>query len=71
MPMREMNRFTFTVKRGEAEAKYWLDEEFFEVIEAHSYNMSPHDKRTVRRIIYEHFDHIVSEWFKFQEKKYG
>jgi hypothetical protein len=38
---------------------------------AHSYSMSPADKRTVRSIIYQHFDYIVSEWNSFQEQKNG
>jgi len=33
----------------------------FEAVDAYSYNMSPADKRTVRRIIFEHLDYIVSE----------
>jgi hypothetical protein len=43
----------------------------FEAIEAHAYNMNPADKRTVWRIIFEHFDYIVTEWNKFQEGKNG
>ena len=58
-------------RKGDAEAKYWLDVEQFGAIEAHSFNMSPSDKRTVRRIIFEHFDYIVAEWDRFQEKKNG
>jgi len=58
-------------RKGAGEAKYWLDVDGFEAIEAHAYNMRPADKRTVRRIIFEHFDYIVSEWRKFQEKKNG
>ena len=58
-------------RKGSSEAKHWLDVDAFEAIEAHAYNMSPADKRTVRRIIFEHFDYIVSEWRKFQEKKNG
>ena len=58
-------------QKAEAEGKYWLDTEGFEVVEAHSYNMSPRDKRTVRRIILEHFDYLVSEWNKFQEIRNG
>ena len=58
-------------RKGDAEAKYWLDVEGFAVLEAHSYNMSSADKRTVRRIIFEHLDYIVSEWDKFQESKDG
>ena len=58
-------------RKGDAEAKYWLDVEEFQIIEAHSYNLSPADKRTVRKIIFEHFDYIVAEWTKFKEKKNG
>ena len=58
-------------KKEDAEAKYWLDADSFEAIEAHAYNMRPADKRTVRRIIFEHFDYIVSERNTFQEKKDG
>jgi len=41
----------------------------YEVTEAHAYGMSPADRRTVRSIIFQHFDYIVSEWTKFQELK--
>ena len=58
-------------QKAEAEDKYWLDVDSFEVIEAHSYNMSPADKRTVRRIIFEHFDYIVAEWNRWQEMTNG
>ena len=58
-------------QKGDAEAKYWLDVQGFEAVEAHSYNMTAADKRTVRRIIFEHFDYIVTEWNKFQERKNG
>ena len=56
-------------RKGDAEAKYWLDPASFEVTEAHAYSMSPADKRTARRLIFEHFDYIVSQWQKFQEKR--
>jgi hypothetical protein len=58
-------------QKGEAEAKYWLDADGFEAFEGHAYNMSPADKRVVRRIIFEHFDYIVSEWTKWQERRDG
>lgn len=58
-------------RKGDAEAKYWLDVEYFEAIEAYSYNMSSVDKRTVRKIIFEHFDYFVIEWNLFQERKNG
>ncbi len=69
--MKGTSRFTFIAAKGDAEAKYWLDIQGFETMEAHAYNMGPADKRTVRRIILEHFDYIVAEWSKFQEGKNG
>ncbi len=30
-------------RKGDAEAKYWLEVEAFAALEAHSYNMSPAD----------------------------
>jgi hypothetical protein len=53
-------------RKGNAEAKYWLDSEGYEVAESHAYNLSPADKRTVRRIIFAHFDYITAEWERFQ-----
>ncbi len=58
-------------KKGDAEAKYWLDLDNFEVVEAHAYNMSSADRRTVRRIILEHFDYLVGQWNEFQEERNG
>jgi len=58
-------------RKGEAEAKYWLDVENFEAIDAYSYSMNPADRRIVRKIIFEHFDYLVAEWNRFQERKDG
>jgi hypothetical protein len=57
------------LQEGDAEAKYWLDVQAYEVTEAYAYGMSPADRRTVRSIIFQHFEYIVSEWTKFQELK--
>lgn len=57
--------------KGDAEAKYWLDAGAFEAIEAHSYNMSPANRRQARKIIFEHFDYILSEWDRWQEMRNG
>ncbi len=58
-------------KKGDAEAKYWIDVNGFEVIEAYAYNLSPANKRTIRKLIFQHFDYIVAEWNKFQEARNG
>jgi hypothetical protein len=56
-------------QKAEAEVEYWIDVAGFAIREAYSYNMSPADERTVRRIIFDHFDYVVSEWNRFQEMK--
>ncbi|GJQ51065.1 MAG: DUF4160 domain-containing protein [Candidatus Kuenenia stuttgartiensis] len=57
-------------QKSEKRCKYWLDKELFEIEEAHSYNMNNKDKRIVRKIIFEHFDYIVEQWEKFEERKW-
>lgn len=57
-------------QKGDAEVKYWLLEETFEAIESHAYGMTPADRRTVRRIIFQHFDYILSQWYEFEERKH-
>jgi len=56
-------------KKGDAEGKYWLDADSFEAVEAHAYRMTPADRRTVRRVILQHFDYLLGQWDEFQEKK--
>lgn len=57
--------------KGDAEAKYWLLVEQFDLAEAFSHGMSQPDRRIVRSIIFENFDYIVDEWDNFQERKHG
>jgi hypothetical protein len=57
-------------KKGSAEGKYWLDAESFEAVEVHAYSMTPADRRTVRRIVFQHFDYILGQWSEFAESKH-
>ena len=57
------------VSRAEMEGKFWLDENTFEIAEAFTHNMSPRDKREIRKIIFEHFDYIIEQWKQFHNKK--
>jgi hypothetical protein len=50
------------------ECKFWLDIENFEITAVVEYNMTPQAKREIKRIIYEHFDYIVSEWNAYFKK---
>jgi len=56
-------------RKAEKECKYWLDRQNFDVKEAFAYRMTGRDKREVKRIIFEYFEYIESEWDKFQERK--
>ena len=47
------------------EIKFWIDVENFEINEAFSFNFTPQAKREIKKIIYEHFEYIVSEWNKY------
>ncbi len=48
--------------KGDAECKYWLKPEYYEIEEAWSHNLTPRLRREVRKIIFDHFDLIVGEW---------
>jgi len=48
-----------------------MNVDVYDISEAHGYNMTHSDKRTVRKIIFDHFDYIVEQWNDFQKKKNG
>jgi hypothetical protein len=50
------------------ECKFWLGVENFEIKSALGYNLTPQARREIKKIIYEHFDYIVSEWHVFFKK---
>ena len=56
-------------EKAEMEIKFWIDVQNFELTEAFAYNFSPQAKREIRKILFEHFDYIVSEWNKFFQVK--
>jgi formylmethanofuran dehydrogenase subunit A len=47
------------------ECKYWLLVDEMDIKEEYSYNMSPKDKREVRKIIFQNFDTIIDSWNNF------
>lgn len=49
-------------RKGDAECKYWLLEELFDIEEEWSFNMTPRLRREIRQIILTHFDLIVGTW---------
>lgn len=55
-------------KKGDMECKYWLDRENFTLEEAFSYNINNRERRIVKKIIFEYFEFIESEWDKLQKE---
>ncbi len=56
-------------RKAEKECKYWLDPENFDVKEAYTFNMNSKDKRQVKKMIFEYFETIESEWNQFEERR--
>ena len=54
------------VRRGDASLKFALVEDAFDVEELESYNVSPADRRAVRRILFANLDDLIDEYRKFQ-----
>jgi hypothetical protein len=49
-------------QNGNAECKFWLHTELFDVEEAWGYGLTPRLRREIRQIVFDHFDDIVTEW---------
>ena len=56
-------------RKGDMECKFWLNTQTFDIEEAFSYNLSRAEQRTLRKIIFEHFEYIEEQWTLFQEKR--
>lgn len=48
--------------KADAECKYWIHPEHFDITLDFEYNCTPRLRREVRQIIFEHFDQIVAAW---------
>ena len=55
-------------QKAEKECKYWLDRDNFALKEAYSYNINNRDRRDIKKIIFEYFEFIESEWDRFQKE---
>ncbi len=55
-------------RKGDVECKYWLDPTTFDITEAYAYNMSPANRRAIRKIIFASFDHLLAAYQKFHQR---
>jgi hypothetical protein len=67
--MRAMSRFMSIAEMERMECKYWLKREIFDIEEAFSCTMTQRDHRQVRKIIYDHFESIETQWDDFQRRR--
>jgi len=49
-------------KKGNAECKFWIYPDFFDIEEVYSFNLNPSLKREIRQIIFNHFEEIIEAW---------
>jgi len=52
-------------EHAEKECKFWMFSENFELEIVYQYNMNSRDLRMVKKIVYENFEYIESEWRKY------
>ena len=55
-------------KKGDAECKFWLIPDLFEIEEAYAYRLTPALRREIRQIILQHFDELVQAWREFWQQ---
>ena len=48
--------------KGDAECKYWLHPDRFDIDADFEYNCTPRLRREVRQIIFQHFDQLIGAW---------
>ena len=58
----------FHAEKADMEIKFWIDIDNFEIKEDFSFNLNPQAKREIKKIIYEHFEYIVTEWNRYFKK---
>ncbi len=49
-------------RKGDTDCKFWLKVEEYEIEEVYGYNLSPRNRRQIRKIIFENFDYLVEEY---------
>ncbi len=57
------------VKRGSAQAKFWLNIESLGVEQAYVRHMTQQEQRQVQQIISAHFEELLDAWQEFERRK--
>jgi hypothetical protein len=51
-------------RKAESECKFWLRPDLFDIAEEWSHCLTPRLRREIRKIIFDHFELIVDEWYQ-------
>lgn len=54
-------------RKGDAECKFWIYAERFEIEEDFANGLKPQLRREIRQIIFEHFEVICAAWTTYRE----
>ncbi|MDP3393050.1 DUF4160 domain-containing protein [Sediminibacterium sp.] len=54
--------------KANMQCKYWIINETLEIKETFSFNLTPSERREIKKIIYSHFDLIIESWDKHFNK---
>src|SRR5437016_4645454 len=49
-------------RKADAECKFWLHQDLFDIEEVWSHGLTPRLRREIRKIIYDNFEVIAEEW---------
>ena len=56
-------------RKGDIECKFWLEVETYDIQEDYAFNLSPKDRRQIRKIVFDHFELIVEQWQLIQQER--
>ncbi len=54
-------------RKANSECKFWIEEDNYNLSLAYSFNCNQRDLRDLKKIIYNNFDYIVTEWYNYME----
>ncbi len=56
-------------RKAGKECKYWIGTGYYDIREDYAFDLSPRDKRQIRKIIFAHLDYIMEQWDKLQQRR--
>ena len=67
--MKAMSLLIFIAEKEKENASIGSTEKILISEEAYAFNLSPRDRREIKKIIFEHFEYIEQEWDAFERRR--